>query len=607
MAGAWEVIKQTVHNSEFGDSYPDYLRVRFDKEPGQDTLRYALYASNSDGSPLSFSRFWVDWYDFTNYRYAFYIVEREAQTKRILESMPPDGDFLYTTLTPPIPTKTGATVVVARQRKNQNPVLSISTGNMALSQGTVTLSGTVNDPDGDTVTISATIAGIPKQTTVAGSSGWTLSWPVSDLPQAQYSNIIVTANDGQGGTATATYTGIITIDKTNPSIAISGVSQGQTYTSVTPVFSATDTGGAGLQSCTATLNGNAFTSGTTITTAGNYTLVVTAKDNAGNVSTQTVSFFVNSNPTMTVTTADNQSLTDGKSFSITGNATDANSGDVLTVKYKIDNGTVRNIASGVASGTPLSFTKNLTFSNKRLRDGATEVTGDLAENVDHILTVWAEDDKGGKSTEVTCKFRVIHNRPPIISGTNEDLGTIQAPPSKTYTVSDAENDTFTVTEKIDGKVIRSFAGVAGQENTITIPHDFWIRLQPGIQHKLVIEATDSKGMTAARTYTFVRQETKLEFKLKKPFVTDIAAKRILVTIDAVVPNGTTMKIEACNNAFDASPTWEDITNHVRFNRGFLFTNTEKTAEQWGVDIRFMFEKGTANSQVIVNGFGGAFD
>ncbi|KON83345.1 hypothetical protein AF333_31325 [Aneurinibacillus migulanus] len=194
-----------------------------------------------------------------------------------------------------------------------------------------------------------------------------------------------------------------------------------------------------------------------------------------------------------------------------------------------------------------------------------------------------------------------------MSGTNEDLGTIQAIPSKTYTVTEPEGDAFTVTEKINGKVIRSFAGVAGQENTITIPYDLWIRLQPATQHTLSIEATDSKGMTSVRTYTFVRNETKLEFKLKNPFVTDIAAKRILVTLDAVVPNGATMKIEACNNAFDASPTWEDITNHVRFNRGFLFTNAEKTADKWGVDIRFVFEKGTATSQVIVNGFGGAFD
>ncbi|MED0672114.1 Ig-like domain-containing protein [Aneurinibacillus aneurinilyticus] len=607
MAGAWEVIKQTVHNSEFGDSYPDFIRVRFDKEPGQNALRYTLYASNSDDTRLVSSQFWLNGYDFTNYRYAFYIAEREAQTKRILESMPPDGDFLYTVLTPPIPVKSGATVVVARQRKNQNPVLSISTGNMALSEGICSLSGTVNDPDGDTVTISATIAGMTKQTTVVGSGGWTLSWPVSDLPQGQYSNIAITANDGQGGTATVTYTGIIIIDKTKPTISISGVAEGQTYTSATPVFSATDTGGSGLQSCTATLNGNAFTSGTTIKTGGNYTLVVTAKDNAGNVSTQTINFKINNNPILTLTTVDNQTLTDGKSFSITGNATDVDIGDILSVKYKINSGTVRNIASGVASSTPLSFAKTLTFRNKRLHDGTTEVTADLAENVDHTLTIWAEDDKGGKSAEVTRKFRVIHNRPPVISGTNEDLGTIQVIPSKTYTVMEPDGDDFTVTEKINGKIIRSFAGVADKENTITISHDLWIRLQHGVQHKLVIEATDSNGMTSVRTYTFVRQETKLEFKLKQPFITDIAAKRILVTLDAVVPNGATMKIEACNNAFDASPAWEDITNHVRFNRGFLFTNTEKAAERWGVDIRFVFEKGTATSQVIVNGFGGAFD
>ncbi|WP_235356553.1 hypothetical protein, partial [Aneurinibacillus migulanus] len=316
---------------------------------------------------------------------------------------------------------------------------------------------------------------------------------------------------------------------------------------------------------------------------------------------------LNAVPTLTLSTQNNVTLSEGSVLPITGSASDPDNGDVLTVKYKINSGTVRNIASGVVNGTPLSFAKNLTFSGKRLRDGTTEVTVDLAENVDHTLTVWAEDDKGGKSSEVIRKFRVIHNRPPVISGTNEDLGTIQAIPSKTYTVTEPEGDAFTVTEKINGKVIRSFAGVAGQENTITIPYDLWIRLQPATQHTLSIEATDSKGMTSVRTYTFVRNETKLEFKLKNPFVTDIAAKRILVTLDAVVPNGATMKIEACNNAFDASPTWEDITNHVRFNRGFLFTNAEKTADKWGVDIRFVFEKGTATSQVIVNGFGGAFD
>ncbi|MGG1442539.1 hypothetical protein ABE354_10900, partial [Brevibacillus laterosporus] len=97
------------------------------------------------------------------------------------------------------------------------------------------------------------------------------------------------------------------------------------------------------------------------------------------------------------------------------------------------------------------------------------------------------------------------------------------------------------------------------------------------------------------------------FALKKPFNTDIAAKRILVTIDATVPAGADYKVEVCNNAFDESPTWEDTTNHVKFNRGFIFTNKEKTAEKWGVSLRFSFTKGTAAEPVIVRGFGGAFD
>jgi hypothetical protein len=42
-------------------------------------------------------------------------------------------------------------------------------------------------------------------------------------------------------------------------------------------------------------------------------------------------------------------------------------------------------------------------------------------------------------------------------------------------------------------------------------------------------------------------------------------------------------------------------------RGFHFTNTEKTAEQWGLNIRFTLHKGTAHDQVRFNGFGGAFD
>ncbi|WP_205590254.1 Ig-like domain-containing protein [Brevibacillus laterosporus] len=324
----------------------------------------------------------------------------------------------------------------------------------------------------------------------------------------------------------------------------------------------------------------------------------------------TIEYSDNSNPTIVLTSPpNNQTLTENAALNIQGTASDTDKDNVVTIKYRINNGTTRALQSGVSNGsTPISFAKTLTFRAKRLYDGTTDLTGsDLAENTDHTLTIWAEDDQGGKSTEVTRKFRVVHNRPPVISGQNVDLGVLNAIPSKTYTVTEPEGDAFTITEKINGKVIRTFAGTDSKENTATIPLDTWLRLSLTAVHTLTIEATDSKGMTSTRSYTFRRSADKIAFALRNPFGTDIAAKRILVTIDATIPAGADYKAEVCNNAFDELPTWEDASNHVKFNRGFIFTNKEKTAEKWGVSVRFSFTKGTATEPVTVRGFGGAFD
>ncbi|WP_277545909.1 hypothetical protein [Brevibacillus laterosporus] len=46
--------------------------------------------------------------------------------------------------------------------------------------------------------------------------------------------------------------------------------------------------------------------------------------------------------------------------------------------------------------------------------------------------------------------------------------------------------------------------------------------------------------------------------------------------NVIVSPGADYKIEVCNNAFDESATWEDATNHVKFNQGFIFTNKENS-------------------------------
>lgn len=318
----------------------------------------------------------------------------------------------------------------------------------------------------------------------------------------------------------------------------------------------------------------------------------------------------NAIPTLTLNTANNLTLSEAvgqNEILVDGSALDADSNNTVTIKAQFNNGTVRNLNSAISNGTtPIPFSKLFTYSDKKIFDGDTPLTVELAENVDHTLKVWAEDGQGGISTVAERKFRVIHNRPPTITDTDRDLGTLIESPSITYQVNDLEGQAITVTEKVNGQVIRTFEAQPNTDYTLEIPLEMWIPLQLQ-QHSLTIEAADTIGAKSIRTFTFTRNEDRILLELKNPFVTDIAATRVLVTPDVYVPIGSTIKIEACNNAFDSEPTWEDITGMAINKRGYTFTNTQKTAVEWGINIRFTIEKGTATQQVRLEGFGGAFD
>lgn len=67
-----------------------------------------------------------------------------------------------------------------------------------------------------------------------------------------------------------------------------------------------------------------------------------------------------------------------------------------------------------------------------------------------------------------------------------------------------------------------------------------------------------------------------------------------------------MKIEACNNALDDSPAWEDVTESYKQNKAHSFTNTTKTASNWAVNYRFTVTRGTATGKSYIKAFGLSF-
>jgi len=97
--------------------------------------------------------------------------------------------------------------------------------------------------------------------------------------------LIVMAMDAAGNMANQTYA--FTIDTAAPVVIVNGVDDGMFYnTSLIPSY------GSDGGTISATLNGADYTSGTPIIEDGNYKLVVTAMDAAGNVTAQTITFAV---------------------------------------------------------------------------------------------------------------------------------------------------------------------------------------------------------------------------------------------------------------------------------------------------------------------------
>ncbi|MCR8981167.1 Ig-like domain-containing protein [Brevibacillus laterosporus] len=100
---------------------------------------------------------------------------------------------------------------------------------------------------------------------------------------------------------------------------------------------------------------------------------------------------LNQSPTLVLMSpTDNQTLTENATLNIQGTASDTDKDNVVTIKYRIkqrhDKGYCFRCIGWQQS---YFFCKSLLFQNKRLYDGTTDITGsDLAENIDHILTIW---------------------------------------------------------------------------------------------------------------------------------------------------------------------------------------------------------------------------
>ena len=130
-------------------------------------------------------------------------------------------------------------------------------------------------------------------------------------------------------------------------------------------------------------------------------------------------------------------------------------------------------------------------------------------NGNHTIKILATN--AGNVTATRTWTVVKDNKAPTISGNNVNLGNINSILTYDYTVSDPEGDVFTVIEKVDGTILKSYTNCTGNMsftldlNTVTTSgKKRWDELSYDATHTIDIVASDNQGQSATRTISFTK-------------------------------------------------------------------------------------------------------
>ena len=208
------------------------------------------------------------------------------------------------------------------------------------------------------------------------------------------------------------------------------------------------------------------------------------------------------------------------------------------------------------------------------------------------------DLKGLYGAYTTSATRTItNNNAPVFNRASGDLGTIgTAFAAQSYTVTDATGDTITVIEKFDGTIKRTYTATSGVANTFSFTADEWLQVLNGA-HTIEITATDQYGDKSTVAWTFTKAVNTATVVIS-PITVDTMPKRCVVGVNGSFPASSVLTIEVCNNANDATPTWEDIS--LKIGEKHFFNNAIKTAANWAVGLRVMLERRTAVGNVYID-------
>ena len=198
------------------------------------------------------------------------------------------------------------------------------------------------------------------------------------------------------------------------------------------------------------------------------------------------------------------------------------------------------------------------------------------------------------------------NTAPTVSTDGAALGEKNTAFAWKYTVTDADGDSLTVTEKLDGKTTKTRTGVAsGTAMTFeqTASAAGFQRILNG-NHTLTVEVSDGKETTSASA-TFTKTVHAASVTLAEPLTVEGDITVAVLQVTGSIPDDATFKVEVTNNANDPSPVWQDATVEVKKGVNIVFTNST-AANGAAFNFRVSVSRGASGTGGYIEAISGAF-
>ena len=198
------------------------------------------------------------------------------------------------------------------------------------------------------------------------------------------------------------------------------------------------------------------------------------------------------------------------------------------------------------------------------------------------------------------------NTAPTVSTDGAALGRKNAAFAWKYTVRDADGDTLTVTEKLDGKTTKTRTGVAsGTALTFeqTASAAGFQKILNG-NHTITVEVSDGKE-TVSTSATFTKAVHAASVTLAEPLAVEGDITVAVLQVTGSIPDDATFKVEVTNNAKDAAPVWQDATTEVKKGVNIVFENKTATAGA-AFNFRVSVERGASGTGGYIEAISGAF-